>query len=116
VTSRDLAEVFEILTTPTGLSSWLGTTVKCQPDVGAKFTTEVDGEISENVFIGLSVPSKVVILSEMYGEISVKLRNVAGRVSIAVQIKRATSDAELDHWSTASNQLFERFERVVLNA
>lgn len=116
VTGREIGSVFELLTTAAGLSSWLGATAKCQPDVGAKFSSDFEGESSENVFIAISVPGNVVILSETFGEISVKLRKTSGQISVSVRINRATSDDELEGFTALAKSLLARFEGAVLDA
>ncbi|MEO0025097.1 MAG: hypothetical protein RL196_1538 [Actinomycetota bacterium] len=110
-----LVELFELLTTPAGLSLWLGQTNKCVPAVGAKFESGLAGEEAQNLFISISVPRQVVILNSLLGEINVKVKNTHGKISLDAKITAAITEADFEAWQVRADDVLAQLESVALN-
>jgi len=103
-------EILELLTTATGLSKWLGATAKCQPSLGAKFLTQIDGLDVENVFTAISLPRQIVLLNESLGEIDFQLKKQGQSLGVSIRISRATTDEEFESWRARASASLAKFE------
>lgn len=115
-TSMSVAQVISILTTATGLTSWLGEVVSLKLGVGAKAKVALDEQSIEILFTCLDFPGHIVFMSESLGELDFRLTEFKSGSKVNAVIRRAVRPEEQAAWFELAEEILQRFEDVAINA
>lgn len=116
VTTLPIKQVLAALTSPKGLTSWLGETSDFFAHVGIKFETIIDGQVSQGVITTLDLPNRVVIMIESLGELDCAIRASGQGLKIMLNVRRVIEPVNAEAWKSAIAPVLTRFERVLSDA
>lgn len=114
-TSSSIRQVLISLTSPQGLSSWLGETSQFLAHVGIKFETQIDGQASKAVITSLDLPKRITFMVEAIGEFDFAVSQKNNEVLISLNVRRALEPAEALAWKDSLAPIVEKLEKALSN-
>jgi hypothetical protein len=98
-TKLSIKEVLQAISTPQGLTGWLGQASEFLCHVGIKFTVIVEGEESKAVFTTVDIPRVIVFMVEALGEFEFNLTQVGDTTQVTLKVRRALAPGADGEWT-----------------
>lgn len=113
VSQLSIKDALLVITTASGLSSWLGKSTDFLCHVGIKFLVSVDGEESKAVFTTVDLPRRLAFMVEALGELEFQLALAADTVNIKLKVSRALAPGLEGEWVESVQKHLSAFEAVM---
>ncbi|MFM1994589.1 MAG: hypothetical protein RLZZ610_106 [Actinomycetota bacterium] len=111
-----IAKVLKLLTTQSGVESWLVPFTKFDARLGAKLKFSVGEENYGGTFSRIDIPKRVILLTELHGEIDFRLTEKKDGTDVYVSCTKTLNDSEKPDWELLVAGVLERFERALNDA
>ncbi len=94
--TKDIKQAIQLLSTESGLSSWLGKLAKFDFRQGAKL--RYGDEAHGATFALIQIPKRFVLIAEPLGEVDLRFREQKSGYQLSLTVKRALLPQEYDAW------------------
>lgn len=108
-----IAKVLKFLTSQDGLESWLLRFTKFDARLGAKLKFTVGDENYGGTFARIDIPKRIILLTELHGEIDFRLVEKKDGTDISLTITKTLGESEKPDWEKLVQGCFERFKGIV---
>jgi hypothetical protein len=108
-----IAKVLKFLTTQEGVESWLVSFTKYKAQLGAKLRFSLGEENYGGTYARIDIPKRVILLTELHGEIDFRLTEKKDGTDISLAITKTLGEGERADWEQVVNQCFDRFQGQV---
>jgi hypothetical protein len=106
-----IAKVLKLLTERDGVQSWLVEFTKFNCQLGAKLRFTIGEENYGGTYARIDIPKRVVLLTELHGEIDFKLLEKKDGTDIEVSFTKTINESERAHWDEIVELAVERFTK-----
>lgn len=110
-----IAKVLKLLTTQTGVESWLVSFTKFDARLGAKLKFTIGEENYGGTFARIDIPKRVILLTELHGEIDFRLTEKTDGTLISITCTKTLNQSEKTEWEKLVQEFVGRFEKAVTN-
>jgi hypothetical protein len=110
-----IAKVLKLLTTQEGVESWLVEFSKFQSQLGAKLRFTSGEENYGGTYARIDIPKRIVLLTELHGEIDFKLREKKDGTDLDLSFTKTLNEQERAEWEQLVSECANRFSKVLEN-
>jgi hypothetical protein len=107
---KDIKQAIQLLSTESGLSSWLGKLAKFDFRQGAKL--RYGDEAHGATFALIQIPKRFVLIAETLGEVDLRFREQKSGYQLSLTVKRALLPQEYDGWVNEVTAIAKIFGEV----
>lgn len=107
---KDIKQAIQLLSTESGLSSWLGKLAKFDFRQGAKL--RYGDEAHGATFALIQIPKRFVVIAETLGEVDLRFREQKSGYQLSLSVKRALLPQEYDAWVNEVTAIAKVFGEV----
>jgi hypothetical protein len=114
-TSILIAKVLKLLLTQEGVEQWLVSFTKFDSRLGAKLKFSFQEENYGGTYARIDIPKRVVLLTELHGEIDFKLTEKKDGTDIELSCTKTLNESERIAWEALVAEVVKRFESSIAN-
>jgi hypothetical protein len=111
-----IPKVLKLLTSREGVESWLVSFTKFDARLGAKLKFSIDEENYGGTYARIDIPKRVILLTELHGEIDFRLKEKNDGTDISLSFTKTLRDEEKSDWEKLISECESRFEKLVTSA
>jgi hypothetical protein len=111
-----IGKVLKLLTTQQGVESWLVSFTKFDARLGAKLKFSLDGENYGGTYARIDIPKRVILLTELHGELDFRLTERSDGTDIALNCTKTLNQAEKAAWEKLTQETFAKFQLALSKA
>lgn len=110
-----IPKVLKLLTTQSGVESWLVSFTKFDARLGAKLKFTLDGENYGGTYARIDIPKRVIFLTEFHGELDFRLTEKKDGTDIVLSCSKTLNEQEKPAWEKTVQDCFSKFQKALTN-